>query len=238
MRRRRPASGSRPPCSDLLEREAGHRAPAVRQLPEPAAVGAVRLQAGPAARRLRHRRASLASGIDGSGRDGGHRRRLRLADDRQRRHHLRPAQRPDATRSRSRSSRQKATARSTTAARTSATRRAGTARRRSTSRPCTRWPPAPTSATSARKSCHDADLIAALNDLVDGHKADIVSNSYGNLGEDVTGGRRGRHASASSRRPRSRASASTSPPVTTATRATPATAARSRRPTSRPPRRS
>ena len=43
---------------------------------------------------------------------------------------------------------------------------------------------------------------------------------------------------ASTRRPRSRASASTSPPATVATRPTPAMAVRSRPPTSRPPRRS
>jgi subtilase family serine protease len=34
------------------------------------------------------------------------------------------------------------------------------------------------------KSCSNADFIPALNDLVDGHKADIVTNSYGNPGED------------------------------------------------------
>jgi subtilase family serine protease len=35
------------------------------------------------------------------------------------------------------------------------------------------------------KSCNSVDFIPALNDLVDGHKADIVSNSYGNAGEST-----------------------------------------------------
>ena len=86
------------------------------------------------------------------------------------------------------------------------------------------------------KSCNNVDFIPALNDLVDGHKADIVSNSYGNRARAPR--RTGTPRAASSRRRRSRASASTSRPVTAATRATPATAARSRPPTSRPPRRS
>ena len=86
------------------------------------------------------------------------------------------------------------------------------------------------------KSCNNVDSSRPLNDLVDGHKADIVSNSYGDLGESTAADRNA--TTASSRRPRSRASASTSPPATVGTRATPATAAPSRPPTSRPPRRS
>ena len=39
------------------------------------------------------------------------------------------------------------------------------------------------------KSCNDVDFVPALNDLVDGHKADIVSNSYGNLGESTAADR-------------------------------------------------
>jgi subtilase family serine protease len=39
------------------------------------------------------------------------------------------------------------------------------------------------------KSCNNIDFVPALNDLVDGHKADIVSNSYGNLGESTAADR-------------------------------------------------
>ena len=39
------------------------------------------------------------------------------------------------------------------------------------------------------KSCNNPDFITALNDLVDGHKADIVSNSYGDLGESTAADR-------------------------------------------------
>ena len=35
------------------------------------------------------------------------------------------------------------------------------------------------------KSCNNVDFIPALNDLVDDHRADIVSNSYGNAGEST-----------------------------------------------------
>lgn len=34
-------------------------------------------------------------------------------------------------------------------------------------------------------SCADSDLLAALNTIVDGHQADIISNSWGDLGEEV-----------------------------------------------------
>jgi subtilase family serine protease len=40
------------------------------------------------------------------------------------------------------------------------------------------------------KSCNNVDFIPALNDLVDDHKADIVSNSYGNLGESTAADRK------------------------------------------------
>ena len=40
------------------------------------------------------------------------------------------------------------------------------------------------------KSCNNVDFIPALNDLVDDHKADIVSNSYGNFGESTAADRR------------------------------------------------
>jgi subtilase family serine protease len=34
-------------------------------------------------------------------------------------------------------------------------------------------------------SCLDSDLLTSLNKLIDGHKADIISNSWGDTGEDV-----------------------------------------------------
>jgi len=34
-------------------------------------------------------------------------------------------------------------------------------------------------------SCLDNDILNAVNDIVDGHQADIISNSYGDLGEHV-----------------------------------------------------
>ncbi len=34
-------------------------------------------------------------------------------------------------------------------------------------------------------SCLDNDILNAVNDIVDGHQADIISNSYGDLGEDI-----------------------------------------------------
>ena len=66
---------------------------------------------------------------------------------------------------------------------TSATPPAGTARRPSTSRRRTPRHPRPTSCTSAASSCQDADLNAALNTVVDNELAQVVSNSYGSVGE-------------------------------------------------------
>ena len=34
-------------------------------------------------------------------------------------------------------------------------------------------------------SCLDSDLLQALNTIIDGHRADIISNSWGDLGEEV-----------------------------------------------------
>ena len=80
------------------------------------------------------------------------------------------------------------------------------------------------------KSCFDHDIDVALNNLVDGDLVDLVSNSYGNLGEDIPAGTKAEFDQIATR-PRPRASASTSRRVTTAT--SPATCA-SPRPTSRP----
>jgi len=44
----------------------------------------------------------------------------------------------------------------------------------------------------AGKDCNDESLIAAMNKIVDKRQAQIVSNSYGDLGEDVPKGHRGR----------------------------------------------
>ena len=170
-----------PPCSAFWNEKQATELHPVRQLPEPAAVGALRLQAGPAARRPTAPPASLASGIDGSGVT------VAIVDA-----YASPtivsdattyAQRNDPTHPFKKSKfSQKAYRPFTTAAPTSATRRAGTARRRSTSRPCTPWRRAPTSTSSASRAATTSTSSPALNDLVDGHKADIVSNSYGNLG--------------------------------------------------------
>ena len=87
------------------------------------------------------------------------------------------------TRSRRRSSARTTSARRPTSR--SATSRAGTARRPSTSRPCTPWLPAPTSSTSAPPAASTTTSTTPSVTAVDGHWADIISNSYGNLGEPL-----------------------------------------------------
>ena len=75
---------------------------------------------------------------------------------------------------------------------------------------------------------------AALNKIVDQHRADIITNSWGDIGEDVAAATLQRVPRSRSCRPRSRASASSSPRATTATTASTRRTAR-RSPTSRPP---
>ena len=69
--------------------------------------------------------------------------------------------------------------------RTSAAAAAGTTRSPSTSRPYTAWRPAPTCTTSARRLRHRYRRRDQLR--LQNHVANIVSNSYGFLGEDGLG---------------------------------------------------
>ena len=66
-------------------------------------------------------------------------------------------------------------------------------------------------------SCFDDDLLDALNKVVDYHLADIVSNSWGDIEANATPDMRRRLRPGLPDGARSRASASTSPAVTTAT---------------------
>ena len=63
--------------------------------------------------------------------------------------------------------------------------RRGDARRRGRPRDGAR---ARTCSTSGGKDCDDEALIAALNKIVDGNLAQIVTNSFGDVGEDVPAG--------------------------------------------------
>ena len=63
--------------------------------------------------------------------------------------------------------------------------RAGTARRPSTSRPCTRWRPAPRSSTSGRPDCLSG-LDNAWAETIDNHVADVITNSWTDGTDDIT----------------------------------------------------
>ena len=162
-------------------------------------------------------------------RDRRDHRRVRRADDRAGRQEVRrtttaTAATPPA------SSPRRSHARST--ARPTAARRAGTARRPSTSRPCTRWRPARTSATTP-----SAELLRRRlpRHAGQGRRRGPGCSSCPTRGATSRRTRApttSRRTSRSSCRARCRASASCSPPATTATSwPTPA----SSRPTTRPP---
>ena len=65
---------------------------------------------------------------------------------------------------------------------------AGSVRRRSTSRPCTPWRRARTSATTPPGRCIDNDFLESLQRVVDDNKASIVTNSWGDLDQNATSG--------------------------------------------------
>ncbi len=183
-----PSPGFRvaPPCSAFWNEKQATELHPVRQLPEPAAVGALRLQAGPAAQRLRHHRrrwpvASTAPGVT-----------VAIVDA-----YASPTIVSDAT---------------TYAQRNDPTHPFKKSKfSQKAYRPFYDGGPNKCDASGwygeetldveavhtmapgasiyfvGVKSCNDVDFVPALNDLVDGHKADIVSNSYGNLGESYAG---------------------------------------------------
>ena len=66
-----------------------------------------------------------------------------------------------------------------------AARRAGTARRPSTSRPCTRWRPAPRSSTSGHRTA-SSGLDNAWAATIDNHVADVITNSWTDGTDDIT----------------------------------------------------
>jgi hypothetical protein len=79
--------------------------------------------------------------------------------------------------------------------------------------------------------CLDESLIDAVNKIVDGNLAQIVSNSYGNLGETGEDAGLRQAWNDTSAKPPSRASGCTTRPATAATRPTTSVTPR---PTSRP----
>ena len=117
---------------------------------------------------------------------------------------------------------QRRPARSTSAAAT-----AGSARRPSTSRPCTGWPPTPASPTTARELLRRRPAGLA-GPRVSDNKASAISNSWGEPTYVTVDGTvyptvdqtLATPTSRSSSRVRCRASGSTTPPVTAATRST------------------
>ena len=131
------------------------------------------------------------------GRDRRHHRRLRAADDRAGREHLRDAPR---RRRRSRPASSRRASRATSRPRARVRRPpAGPARRRSTSRPCTAWRPAPNVRYYGAQSCLDDDIADTLRSVVDENQASIVTNSCGDPESDATPATRGLRAGRSSR---------------------------------------
>ena len=170
---------------DVLRREARHDAAARRRRGR--AVRAVRLRPAAAARRVRRlgpRRAGRRPR-----RHGRRRRCVRGADDPLGREHVRAPARRRRVRPRpvraDRPAPAAATASTTRSTATSAASRAGTARRRSTSRPSTAWRPGANVLYVGGRSCDDFDLNDAVQTIVDRHLADVVTNSYGDIGEDL-----------------------------------------------------
>ncbi len=184
-----PAFVNSGPCSTFWAQRTDGSAPAVPAsyaTPLPYAPCGYTPSAAPG--RLRH----LEPAAVGRQRPRRHRRdhrRVQRTDDPQRREHLRRQARPAGVHAAA-SSRQitarlhTATATTTPSTATSAASRAGTARRPWTSRPCTRWRLVRTCCTSAARAAWTATCCSALNTIIDGHRADIISNSWGDLGED------------------------------------------------------
>ena len=209
-----------PPCSTYFGEKTATQYPSVNGPEGP--VRAVRLHAVAVPGRLRHRRARRQRHRRPRPDRGDH-RRLRGADDPRGRQHVRDRATASAPFAREQfdqivPERPFRTATTTRSTATCAASRAGTARRRSTSRPCTRWRPAPTSSTSARRTATTRPRRGAAtrrrppaaptsSPTRTATSASTLPPGYIRPYEDdLHPGRR------------SRASASTSPPVTTATR--------------------
>ena len=182
-----PSPGFRnaPPCSAYwAEKLATDQPPLGRRLSRRAAVGSMRTDAAAASLCVRHRGRGRARRRR-SRRAGRHRRCLRVADDLRRRSRVLGSQRPRRTCSRLRSSR-RSSCPASIKNRTATVALAGWYGEETLDVEAVHaMAPGASIVYAGAKSCFDHVIDVALNKLVDHELVDLVSNSYGNLGEDI-----------------------------------------------------